>query len=174
MVVAVIDSGVYDHPDLVSNVDYSLGYDFVSSPLNSGDGDGLDPDARDPGELFPEFGYLSHGTHVAGTVGASSNNGTGVAGVSWDVTLMPVRVLGNDGSGTCWEVAQGMKWAGGLTNGSETLPARAADVINMSLGDPSSCFGAQELVNELIAKGIVVIAAAGNDGNTVPMVSRIT
>ena len=167
VVVAVIDTGVYDHPDLVSNVDYSLGYDFVSSPLNSGDGDGLDPDARDPGELLPEFEYLSHGTHVAGTVGASSNNGTGVAGVNWDVTIMPVRVLGIYG-GSCWEVAQGMKWAGGLENGSGSLPARNADVINMSLGGTDFCPGSQELVEQLVAKGIVLIAAAGNDTTSIP------
>lgn len=168
VVVAVIDSGVYDHPDLVSNVNYSLGYDFVASPLNSGDGDGPDPDARDPGELFPEVTYLSHGTHVAGTVGASSNDGTGVAGVNWDVTLMPVRVLGIDGSGSCWEVSQGIKWAGGLGNDSETLPARTADIINMSLGGSGFCPGSQELVNQLAAKGIVIIASAGNESTSTP------
>ena len=177
VVVAVIDSGVYDHPDLVSNVDYSLGYDFVSSPLNSGDGDGLDPDARDPGKLFPETKpYLSHGTHVAGTVGATSNNGTGVAGVSWDVTLMPVRVLGNArvlgeeifGTGTCWDIAQGMRWAGRLTNESGRVPARSADVINMSLGGDIPCEGNQEVINQLTSKGIIVIAAAGNENTSIP------
>ena len=168
VVVAVIDTGVYDHPDLVSNVDYSLGYDFVSNPLNSGDGDGLDPDARDPGELFPEFSYLSHGTHVAGTVGAASNNGSGVAGVSWDVTLMPVRVLGNDGFGSCWDIAQGLKWAGGLVNDSGQVPGRTTDVINLSLGGPDVCPGQQEVINQLTSKGIVVIAAAGNETTSIP------
>lgn len=168
VLVAVIDSGVYDHPDLAGNVDYALGYDFVASPLDSGDGDGLDPDARDPGELLPEFEYLSHGTHVAGTVGAASNNGAGVAGVNWDVTVMPVRVLGVSGFGTCWEVAQGMKWAGGLANESGRLPARHADVINLSLGGTEVCDGSQELVDLLVARGIVVIAAAGNEASSLP------
>ena len=168
VVVAVIDSGVHDHPDLVSNVDYSLGYDFVASPLSSGDGDGLDPDARDPGESFPVLPYISHGTHVAGTVGAASNNGTGVAGVNWDVTIMPVRVLGTGGFGSCWEVEQGMKWAGGLSNDTSRLPARFADVINMSLGFDIVCEGQQEVVDRLTSKGIVVIASAGNNSNSIP------
>jgi len=170
IIVAVVDSGVYDHPDLVSNVNYSLGYDFVSSTLNSGDGDGMDTDARDPGKLFPSLAdYVSHGTHVAGTVGANSNNGTGVAGVNWDVTLMPVRVLGNDTQGSCWDITNGMKWSGRLANSSGTLPAKAADVINMSLGGTEACFGSQEIVDQLVAKNIVVIAAAGNENNSIPI-----
>jgi len=169
VVVAVIDTGVHDHPDLVDNVNYSLGYDFVSNLLSAGDYDGIDPDARDPGNIFPSFGdYKSHGTHVAGTVGARGNNGFGVTGVNWDVTIMPVRVLGVEGSGNCWDISQGMKWAGRLSNASGYLPARQADVINMSLGSSAPCPGAQTLVNQLVARDIVVIAAAGNNGDSIP------
>jgi|GEM_PF-508368 len=169
VVVAVIDTGIYQHPDLVTNVDYSIGYDFVLNPLTSGDGDGADPDARDPGMLIPQGAdYISHGTHVAGTIGASSNNGLGVAGVNWDVTLMPVRVLDIEGFGDCWGVDQGMKWAGGLLNETGQIPDRTADVINMSLGGDLVCSGHQETINRLASKGIVIVAAAGNDSTVLP------
>lgn len=169
VVVAVIDTGVADHPDLVGNVDYSLGGDFVSNVLSSGDGDGIDADARDPGKLYPTYtDYASHGTHVAGTVGATGNDGLGVTGVNWDVTIMPVRVLGIEGSGSCWDIQQGMKWSGRLANSSGTLPSRKADIINMSLGGFGYCSGYQELVDELVANQVVVIAASGNENSSIP------
>jgi len=169
VVVSVIDSGVYDHPDLTSNVDYDLGYDFVRNLLNSGDWDGIDSDARDPGEMFPMFSdYKSHGTHVAGTIGAMSDNGTGVAGVNWDVTIMPVRVCGVI-TCDCWDITQGMRWSGRLVNDSGTLPSRKADVINMSLAGSVACPGSQDVIDQLVASGIIIIAAAGNDGNSVPL-----
>ncbi len=167
VVVAVIDTGVFPHPDLINNVDFSLGYDFVSNFFSSGDGDGIDPNAEDPGEMYPIFNdYVSHGTHVAGTVGAVGNNGMGVTGVNWDVTIMPVRVLGNNGSGDCWGIGEGMKWAGQLTNASGFLPAKKADVINLSLGGSIPCPGSQEVVNQLVNKGVIVIAAAGNESTS--------
>ena len=132
VVVAVIDSGVeINHPDLAANmwqnpgetpgngrdddgngfVDDVSGYDFS-------DGDG-NPDVED-GSGNGE----SHGTHCAGTVGAVGNNGVGVVGVCWDVSIMAVRVLDADGSGDYYDVADGIVYA--AENG--------ADVISMSLG----------------------------------------
>lgn len=168
VVVAVLDTGVWRHHDLIGNVDFSLGYDFVSSWFFAGDGDGIDSNAEDPGEDFPLFqDYISHGTHVAGTVGAMSDDDSGVAGVNWNVTIMPVRVLGTQG-GTCHDINQGLRWAGRLANDSGRLPAIQADVINLSLGGKAPCAGSQDIINQLVGKGIVVIAAAGNDGNTIP------
>jgi serine protease len=168
VVVAVIDSGVADHPDL-TNVDFSLGVDMISDTLESGDGDGVDLDARDPGKLYPTYqDYQSHGTHVAGTVGATGNNNQGLSGVNWSVTIMPVRALGVNGSGSCWGITEGMKWAGRINNETGQLPSRQADIINMSLGGSPACPGSQDIVNQLVAKGIVVIAAAGNESTSSP------
>jgi len=169
VIVAVLDSGVFEHTDIVANVDYGNGFDFVTDEFDAADGDGLDPDASDPGEAFPFLEpYLSHGTHVAGTIGASSNNGNGVAGVAWDVTLMPVRVIGIDG-GDCNDINNGMKWAGRLPNDSNTFPDRRADVINMSFRSLAPCAGSQVIIDQLNAQGIIVIAAAGNDAVSSPV-----
>lgn len=164
VVVAVIDTGAVNHPDLLGNLDFSLGYDFISDPLRALDGDGMDPNAFDVGDRKNPDGSSSfHGTHVAGTVGAVSNNGIGVAGVNWATTLMPVRVLGQ-GEGNDWDIAQGILWAARLPNDSGTIPARRADVINMSLGRSGFC---PEVYASAIAAarsaGVSVIAAAGND-----------
>jgi serine protease len=165
--VAVIDTGVWPHSDLAQNVNSALGYDFVSSILNSGDGDGIDSDASDPGDPFPLFNpYWSHGTHVAGTIGASTNNGAGVAGVNWNIEIMPVRVLGISG-GTCSDINQGLRWAGRLANDSGRTPSKQADVINLSLGGSSACPGTQDIIDQLTNRGVIVIAAAGNEGTSI-------
>jgi serine protease len=169
VIVAVLDSGVYDHPDLASNVNYALGYDFVDDLILAGDGDGIDSDARDPGKKYPLYDpYISHGTHVAGTIGARTNNNIGVSGVNWNVEIMPVRVCGISGSCGCWSQLQGLRWAGRLDNESGLLPANAADIVNMSLGGASRCPGREEIINQLASSGTIVIAAAGNEGNIIP------
>jgi serine protease len=165
--VAVLDSGVYRHPDFGSNVDFALGYDFVDDVFASGDGDGIDSDAGDPGELYPaNQPYISHGTHVAGTVGARGNNNTGITGVNWRVTIMPVRVCGFQGC-SCWSINEGMRWAGRLPNASGTAPSERAQVVNMSLGGSSPCPGSQDIINQLASRGIVITASAGNEGNSI-------
>ncbi|MCH8912047.1 MAG: S8 family serine peptidase, partial [Planctomycetes bacterium] len=110
--IAVLDTGVLlNHPDLQGQL--IAGYDFVSNVQRAADGDGIDPDPDDPGDSDGLTPSSFHGTHVAGTVAAASNNTIGVAGVAWNAKIMPVRVLGV-GGGTVWDIAQGVRYAAGL------------------------------------------------------------
>ncbi len=138
--VAVIDSGVQaDHPDLAGRI--GPGYDVVQRDSTPQDGDG-------------------HGTHVMGIIGAATGNGIGVESVAPGATLMPVRVLGDDGGGSIDDVAKGIDWA----------REHGADVINLSLGSDVPLVGAgggdgfDAAIRRAIAAGIVVVAAAGNNG----------
>jgi subtilisin family serine protease len=129
--VAVIDTGVdYNHPDLAGSV--NGGYDFADN----------DPDPMD--EHY-------HGTHVSGTIGAHGNNGQGVAGVNWNVNILPVRVLDASGSGTLEGVINGIVFAG------------QAPIANMSLGG----YGHSPALEAAIAaaSNTLFVVAAGNDSN---------
>jgi len=163
--VAVVDTGVASHPDLASKLELIDGRDFVSNPTNP-DGDGRDANPADPG-CGISGGSIFHGTHVAGTIGASSNNLTGVAGVSWGARIIPVRALdGCTGSGEDFDIIQGIRYAAGLPNDSGTVlePSRRAAVINLSFGAKAPCDAtSNELFTEVRAQGVVVVAAAGND-----------
>ncbi|MFC8508560.1 S8 family serine peptidase [Streptomyces sp. NPDC057411] len=138
-VIAVVDTGVdLDHPDLKGRlVD---GYDFVD-------------DDAEPKDLN------GHGTHVAGIAAAHTDNGIGVAGGAPGAKIMPVRVLGADGSGTNDDITKGIVWAA----------QHGADVINLSLGESGLMARLLKggILNQAIsaanAKGAVVVAAAGND-----------
>ena len=164
VIVAVIDTGVVlSHPDLQGQL--VAGFDFISDPSISRDGDGIDPNPDDPGDLGIQ-GTTStfHGTHVSGTVAARTNNGSGGAGVAWDVKVMPIRVLGQ-GGGTDFDIVQGIRYAAGLSNNSGTLPAQRADIINMSLGGQGLSSAEQEAITAARAAGVIVIAAAGNEAS---------
>ena len=165
VIVAVVDTGVATlHPDLQGQL--VSGYDFVSDTSVSLDGDGIDADPDDPGDS-PGGGIPSsfHGTHVAGTIAAASNNGEGTAGVAWNARVMPVRGLGRGGAGTDYDIAQGIRFAAGLSNDSGTVPDQPADVINLSLGGPGFAQVLADAVAAAGEAGVIIVAAAGNENS---------
>ncbi len=169
VVVAVIDTGVVlSHPDLVGKFDPAgpSGVDFVSDVNSANDGDGIDNNADDPGDSRVG-GSSFHGTHVAGVIGANTDNQAGVAALGWNTSLMPLRALGNGGSGSSFDIINAVRYAAGLENSSGSVPARPADVINMSLGC-TGCFSSAEqaVYDEVRSRGVMVVAAAGNEGNS--------
>jgi serine protease len=161
VVVAVIDSGALDHPELADR--YLPGYDFVSDPNNAGDGDGRDPDPRDAGTVSPSSSGL-HGLHVTGIIGARPDNGIGIAGVDWNCRILPIRVLGViRAKGTDSDIADAIRWAVGLPVAGVPNNPTPAQVINMSFGGPGGSELLQEAVNDAVARGAIVISSAGND-----------
>ncbi|MBK1986458.1 peptidase S8 [Sphaerospermopsis aphanizomenoides BCCUSP55] len=131
--VAVIDTGITQVRDL-AETKFVKGYDFVNDTETAKDDNG-------------------HGTHVAGTVAQSTNNQYGVAGVAYEASLMPLKVLNTDGAGTVADIAEAIKFA--ADNG--------ADVINMSLGGGGESKLMQDAIEYAYKKGVVIIAAAGNE-----------
>ncbi|TQV89046.1 S8 family serine peptidase [Aliikangiella coralliicola] len=170
VIVAVIDTGYRPHVDLVANI--VGGYDFISDSGTARDGDGRDSDASDegdwfglfecPGALFFQMDSSWHGTHVAGTISAVTNNSLGVAGIAPKAKVLPVRVLGKCG-GTLDDIQDGMLWAAGLSVPGIPANPNPAQVINLSLGGQSACDASmQDVVNQVVAAGTTVVAAAGN------------
>ena len=174
VVVAVIDTGYRPHADLSGQ--HLPGYDFISSATIGNDGNGRDSDPSDPGDWVaagecyagsPASGSSWHGTHVAGTVAAKTNNSVGVAGVAYNAKMLPVRVLGKCGGYTS-DIADAITWSsGGAVTG---VPANAnkARVLNLSLGGSGACdTTTQNAINGARSRGAVVIVAAGNDNMNV-------
>lgn len=142
--IAIVDTGIDGtHPDLAGRV--GTGFNgIVHQPIPAG----------------TNSDDYWHGTHVAGIAAADGNNGIGGAGISWGATLMPVKILDATGYGTYSDLAEGIMWA--VDHG--------ARVINMSLGGQA---GTADETNTLTAainyawqKGALLVAAAGNEGNT--------
>jgi|GEM_PF-2042377 len=138
--VAVLDTGVdRTHPDMA---EVTLpGFTVIA------DGPALGMDDQE------------HGTHVAGLIGASIRNGIGISGISDRVRILPVKVLDADGSGTLDDVIRGLAYA----------KSAGAQVINMSLSSPASSNLERQAVQDLVNSGVVIVAAAGNEGSSQPM-----
>jgi serine protease len=160
VVVAVIDTGVLlAHPDLQGQL--VNGYDFISDPVNARDGDGRDPNPNDAGDICCGASSSFHGTHVAGTIAATTSNATGVAGIAWNARIIPLRVCGLLGCANN-DINDAILYAARLPNGSGTLPVQRAAIINMSLGGPSFSQAQQDVITQARNQGVIVIAAAGN------------
>ena len=175
VVVAVIDTGRLDHPELSGRlVD---GYDFVSQTKNSKDGDGWDSDETDVGDWSESDDPLYtctvgdpfkssswHGTHVSGIIAANADNSVGIAGVAPNVRVQHVRVLGTCGGRTSDE-AVAIRWAAGLPVDGVPLNPTPARVINLSLGSQTACAAVEQAaIDEAVAAGVTVVVAAGNAG----------
>ena len=158
--VAVLDSGVVAHPDLIDQL--TGGYDFVSSLWMANDGDGKDADPSDPGDPCDGKPSTWHGLHTAGIAGATADNAIGIAGIGRQATIQPVRVLGVCGGRTS-DLASGIRWAAGLAVPGVPTNPTPARVINLSLGGVSHCSSAeQSAIDAAVDKGAVIVAAAGN------------
>ena len=170
VVVAVIDTGYRPHADLAANI--VAGYDFISDSAESHDGDGRDSSALDAGDYHAAnecgTGIAAsnsswHGTHVAGTIAAVTNNSAGIAGIAYGAKVQPVRVLGRCG-GSFTDISDAIIWAAGGTVSGVPANPTPAKVINMSLGGTSSCPATlQSAITTARSLGTVVVVAAGNE-----------
>jgi len=157
VVVAVVDSGIdYTHQDLINNIVRNTG-EVAANGIDD-DGNGFIDDVRgydfvndDPDPMD----VSGHGTHCAGIIGAQGNNARGVVGVNWNVGLLPVRVLSEEGEGTAADVAAGVVYA----------VDRGASVINLSLGGPTFSQVLEDAIEYAKQRDVLVVIAAGNAGS---------
>lgn len=172
--VAVIDTGYVTHSDLGANI--VAGYDFISDTAVSVDGNGRDSNPADPGDWYAtdECGAGTgssssswHGTHVAGTIAAVTNNGKGVAGIAYGAKISPLRVLGKCG-GYDSDIIDAITWASGGSVSGVPANTNVAKVINMSLGGDGACTSAtQSAITAAVNRGTTVVVAAGNENDNV-------
>ncbi|MEV5903609.1 S8 family serine peptidase [Streptomyces sp. NPDC052127] len=172
--VAVIDTGYVAHTDLAANI--VGGYDFIADTAVSVDGDGRDSNPADPGDYYaanecgsgiPASNSSWHGTHVAGTIAAVTNNNKGVAGIAYGAKISPVRVLGKCG-GYDSDIIDAITWASGGAVSGVPANSNVAKVINMSLGGDGACTSAtQSAITAAVNRGTTVVVAAGNESDNV-------
>ena len=174
LIIGIVDTGKLPHEELAGR--WIGGYDFVGDTDRSNDGDARDADASDPGDWVTPAENASgplagcpvtdsrwHGTLMAGVIGASANNAAGIAGINWNSRLLPVRVVGKCG-GYESDIADGMRWAVGISVPAVPANPDIADLLNVSLSAPGSCSSAlQSAINEVLAAGAPIVVAAGNN-----------
>lgn len=192
-VVAVLDSGITSHPEL--NPRLLPGWDFVSNPVYSKDGNGRDNDPQDPGDAIsdadraanpaafsacpPALRSTWHGTVIAGQLAAVSNNAEGVAAGNWVARVVPVRIAGQCGAAV-GDIIDGMRWAAGLPVDGAPVNPNPARVIVVGYGgiDPCDANSSDTAIAatarlyeaalaEVRQAGALVVAAAGNQRGTV-------
>jgi len=150
LVVAIVDSGIRNHPDLVDNL--VPGYDFEA--------DDTDPTDENP--------TLSHGTQVAGVIAATGDNAQGICGVFWSAKVMPLRAFDAAGFGTTFDISNAILYAAGEDNESGTVPAELPAALNLSFASSIATTAEEDACAAARANGVFVCAAAGNGGTSTP------
>lgn len=186
-------NGVASSASYVPSGRFLPGYDFVSSDngsmappnLVANDGNGRDADPSDPGDWItvqektsypddcavgetPPYSASDstwHGSHMAGVLAATANNALGIAGIGWNVNIMPVRALGKCG-GNLDDIADAIRWAAQLPVSGVPANPNKATVISLSLGGGDTCSSyMQSAVDAATAAGVTIVAAAGNEAS---------
>ena len=161
IVVAVLDTGIdSSHEEWGSQV-LADSYDFISNTVSAGDSNGFDSDPNDEGTSF-------HGSHVAGIIAATADNSKGIAGLAYDASIMALRVLGIQDTGSSSDIAQAILYAAGLNNTSGLTPIQRADIINMSFGSDAFSQTIKQAIDQAFSQGVILVAAAGNANTDTP------
>jgi len=141
--IAVLDTGIaVNHSDLYGRIDFENGYNFISGTVDVTDDHG-------------------HGTHVAGILGAVTNNNEGIAGTTWNSEILPLKVLNENGSGSYSDIAEGVLYAAGILE--QPSNPDPVDIINMSLGGYTDSDLLKDAITLAHEEGIFIVASSGNN-----------